>query len=161
MLVQSPDFHTVTSMGITRDADYPKSATDHAVDSAFKSICGSLRHVGLPLPKNLTQKASQAGKPDINVYIMPDCQSDGMLEDLCLASLGDAVEMACVEAYVQCLEERRGVAIARHKLPKTRLNSWIASQDAPDISLGLATQRRYFDFKHPVFDQLKGFVGSL
>ena len=162
-IIQMPDFHTVTSIGITRDADFPKSPADQAVDSAFKSICGTLRHanIALPVPTALMQKATRLDKPDITIFIMPDCENDGMLEDLCLESLADEIEMGCVDNYVKCLEKIRGNPIAEHKLPKARLNTWIASQDAPDLSLGIATQRRYINFRHPAFDQLKKFVLSL
>jgi len=162
-IVQTPDFHTVTSIGITRDADFPKSSADIAVDSAFKSICGTLRHpnINLPVPTRLMEKKSLIDKPNITIFIMPDCQSDGMLEDLCLTSLVDQVEMACVDNYVQCLEDHRGRSILSHKLPKARLHTWIASQDAPGLSLGIATKRRYIDFNHPAFNKLKNFINSL
>jgi len=162
-IMQMPDFHTVTSIGITRDADFPKSSADHAVNSAFKSICGTLRHahIGLPVPTRPMEKATRPGKPDVTIFIMPDCENDGMLEDLCLESLIDKIEMGCVDDYVQSLQERRGYPTPIHKLPKARFNSWIASQDGPDLSLGIATQRRYLNFKHPAFDTLKEFVKFL
>src|SRR5262245_4988908 len=70
-----PGRPNVVALGITRDAD-------SAVATVFQSICTLLGNTGLAAPPAPGQIA--AGPPRIGVFILPDNQREGMLEDLCL-----------------------------------------------------------------------------
>jgi hypothetical protein len=85
-LVADPDFATVRTLAVVRDAD--ETAPGVSMPSAaqsFQSVCGSLRHVNLPYPAAHGQFAN--GPPRVGVFIVPNGVDDGMLETLCLHSV--------------------------------------------------------------------------
>src|SRR5437868_2714767 len=75
LLVATPGFPNVTSVGIIRDAE-----TD--ARGSFDSVCSGLRAAGLSIPLGMLVTAT--GIPNTSVLILPDCASPGMLENLCL-----------------------------------------------------------------------------
>ncbi len=102
-LVNDVGFPTVQSLAIVRDADLTTpGATIASAAQAFQSVCGSLRHVGLPCPAAHGQFA--AGPPRVGIFIVPNAVDDGMLETLCLLSVATLPEYPCVDGYFQCLQ---------------------------------------------------------
>lgn len=70
-----PNFNQLTSVGITRDAD------ENAVQT-FQSITDGLRKAKFPIPMKIGEFIGN--RPRIGVFVLPDGQNGGMLEDLCL-----------------------------------------------------------------------------
>lgn len=74
----------VRSLGIIRDAE------DKPASVAFESVCGSLGVANLPIPSQpgiMYGELFRAG-----VFILPNCVDRGMLEDVCLESVGNEAE---------------------------------------------------------------------
>src|SRR4030043_116708 len=71
-------YHSVTSIGIVRDAELNAPL-------AFGAICHGLKQGGIGVPRQ--PKTLNRGKPRIAVFILPDCVNPGMLETLCLRAI--------------------------------------------------------------------------
>jgi hypothetical protein len=149
-LVLRPGFGGLVSLGVTRDAD------DNA-QGGFDSISDSLRRVGLVTPT--AHAVIEKGQPQVGIFILPDGQNQGMLEDLCLASLANHPSMQCLDDYFKCIE--RQVGRLPNNLSKARIHAWLSSQERPDLPLGLAAEKGYIDWKNTAFDSIKRFLSTL
>ena len=149
-LRRTPGFRDVTALGFVRDAEA-------SAESAFQSVCGLVRDVALSVPP--APMAVADGNPRVSVYILPDCREPGMLETLCLRSLGDDPVLRCVDEYLACVVNA-GAHPPRHPA-KARLHAFLASREKPDLLLGEAAQAGYFPWHSPAFDPLKRFLLAL
>lgn len=145
-------FNNVIIMGIVRDAD------NNALN-CMRSIQGALKHNDLPIPDTALRIARLEDKPAITVMIMPDCESPGMLEDLCFQSAIDDPASHCVRQYFECLE-KNGVEFPRN-LPKSKMQVFLASRKKTVSGLGDAAKKGIFNWDDPVFDQVKQFLKQL
>ncbi|MDE2816845.1 MAG: hypothetical protein OXM03_11085 [Chloroflexota bacterium] len=145
-----PEYPTLESIGVTRDAD--KSSF-----RAFQSVCSLLESAGLGAPDApmvLTQ-----GKPRVAVYVLPDCSSPGSLESLCLTAVACDPAMQCVEQYVQCLEE---TARMPHCISdKARAHAFLASRPKPELRVGEAAEAGHWNLDSQVYESLKSFLLAL
>jgi hypothetical protein len=143
-------FSQVIALGIIRDADEDANA-------AFQSVCSALQHAGLPIPTKPMTPAP--GHPRVLVMILPDNQSPGALEDVCLKAIAGTPAMRCVDEFFCCLQ--------RHHLPppknlsKAKVLAYLTSLPEPDKRLGESAQAGYWDWDHPAFSDLKDFLRSL
>ena len=166
--VRSPNFRSYSSIGIVRDAD------DDA-RSAFDSVIGSLRRANLPTPSAPNSSATQRNLR-IAVLIIPPSERRGELEDMCLHSIEDTAEYACVDAYISCLETI-GRPISDNRLAKAKVHTYLAAgpeprffAGAPDESsgrrnpglrVGEAAEARVWNWTSPAFAQVADFLRSL
>jgi hypothetical protein len=145
-----PDFPQVVSLGILRDADGDAGG-------AFQKVCTALRNANLAYPVAHSQGAGAS--PRVSVFILPDGQNDGMLEDLCLAAVQADPATPCVEEFFTCVQRQSG---RQPRIPaKARVQAWLASHLESDLRMGLAAQRGYWPFDAPTFSPLITFVRSL
>jgi hypothetical protein len=149
-LARRPGYERLVALGVTRDADDDCSTT-------FDRVRGSLSSNGFPFPAvpgHITQ-----GLLRIGVFILPDNQRAGMLEDLCLDSVAGDPAFACLDEFFQCVLN----AAQRQPghTPKARVHAWLATQPEPDKRLGEAARSGYWPWDNPAFDQLKHFLHSL
>ena len=97
--------------------------------------------------------------PQVGVFILPDNQRSGMLEDLCLGSVASDLALPCVDEFFDC------VAKATNRQPgnlaKARIQAWLASHPEPDNRLGLAAQKGYWPWAAPAFAPLIAFLRTL
>jgi hypothetical protein len=150
----------VVSLGVTRDADYTDDPADDtaAAQRAFQSVSGALTYASLPVP--LAPMVKAAGDPEVSVFILPDNQRPGMLEDLCVAST-TAPDLDCITEYFDCVELRTGRVRGRRNVAKSRVHAWLATQTEPDKQLGQAALAGYWDWNNPAFDLIKQFLQQL
>ena len=148
-LVLRPGFGDLNSLGVTRDAD-------NNAQSGFDSVRDALRRIGLAAPS--THVAIEQGKPQVGIFILPDGQSLGMLEDLCLASLASHPSMQCLDDYFNCIQRQTGRL--PNNLSKARIHAWLSSQERPDLPLGLAAEKGYIDWSNAAFDPIKKFLST-
>ena len=94
-----------SAIGVMRDAD-------DSPDSALQSVTSALRVAGLATPDS--HGAFAPGPPSVGVFILPDGESQGAIEDLCWASVEDTSAARCSADYLECL---RGAAALRSKMP--------------------------------------------
>lgn len=80
------------------------------------------------------------------VWLMPDNERDGMLEDFLLALIpGSDMLRGHARQVVATLPETRFVQNHR---AKAEVHTWLAWQEEPGTPLGLALTRRYLDADH-------------
>ncbi len=151
-ITKLPGFFKVIIMGIVRDAD--KNASD-----CLRSIQGALRKNDLPAPDTPLSIARMEDKPAITVMIMPDCESPGMLEDLCFRAIIDDPASDCVNQFFDCLE--KNAMESPLNLPKSKLQAFLASRKKTVSGLGDAAKKGIFNWNNPVFDRVKDFLKQL
>ena len=141
----------VASIGIVRDAER------RPAQSALQSVQGSLRRVGLPVPQRLNQPSE--GYPTVNVFVLPDNQSAGMLETLLCRTFADTPLDKCIDQFFDCVAADTGAPI--HRPEKARAHAYIAVQRDPLVSVWVAAQRGYWNLDHPAFNQIRAFLRTL
>ena len=151
LLVRLPDFHdTVSSIGIVRDAEL-------SAPSAFQSVQGSLANAGLSVPDKPREPTNSP--PSVNVLILPDDDSPGMLETLLCRTFENTQMDSCIDDFFDCIRDATNEDLYRPD--KARAHAYIATQRDPHVSVGVATQRSYWDLDHTVFDGVRSFLRSL
>lgn len=144
----------VSAIGVVRDCDNNRKGT-------FDSVCGALKAAKLPVP---TSSMTLIAENDLRVgiMIMPPTQlgTDHMLEDLCLASVGEDRAVGCLENYFACLSQQ-GITHKSNAIAKARLHAFLASRQEPDLRLGEAAQKGYWNFEHPAFTDVRTFLTQL
>ncbi len=141
---------TVTSLGIVRDAESDPRA-------AFNSVRSALRNAGLPTPAR--PGAAAEGSPRVNVLILPDANSPGMLETLCLQAVVADPVLPCVDSFFACMEEKTGSLPIN--MEKARAHAFLASRPKPDLLIGQAANAGYWPWGDPAFDHVKRFLLDL
>ena len=149
-IAQDPDFHLINSIGTVRDADLN-------ANGAFQSVQSALRRANLPVPARMLQPTT--GNPSTSVFIMPDNNSYGALEKLCISALADEPAMSCVDEFLQCINDRAGSR--PRDGDKARIHAFLASREDPELRLGEAAQRGYIPWDHPAFSDLAQFLKEL
>ncbi len=154
LLTKIDGFRNVEVIGFIRDAE------DQLADSAFNSVCETLRKNNLPVPASINVLTD--GKPGTGIFVMPDNQSMGTLESLCLQALEGQKIKDCINDYLSCFyPDMNQSEKDKFNEPKSRVLSYLASR-APIInSLGLGAQNGYWDFSHGCFSEIKKFLRAL
>jgi len=154
-------FLDVTSMGIVQDAERdPASAFDAvrgALESARSRHSSEPRWERLSVPAEPILKAGEA--PTISVFLLPDANTAGMLEDLCLRSVQEDAALPCVETYFTCLGDRQVRLPAN--AAKAHLHAFLASRPKPDLLVGQAAEAGYFPWDSPAFQPVQQFLRAL
>jgi hypothetical protein len=144
----------VTGLGIIRDAE------ELPAESGFRSVCDSLKQVGLPQPAKAA--AIAAGPPRTGVFILPDCQMPGMLETLCWQLLRSDARLAaglnCVESFLECLRQAH---ISPRNEAKAKVWAFLSGKGEFDPQVGRAAQSGIWDWQSPVLQPLGVFLRSL
>src|SRR5207237_749829 len=159
-LASRTGFDQVVSLVVTRDADHADDTDDSAliIQRAFQSVTGALAHANLAIPTAPLVKAM--GNPEVSVFILPDNQHAGMLEDVCLAAVS-ATEADCITTYFDCIERETSRAQLHRNISKSRIHAWLVTQNEPDKRLGEAALASYLNWDHQAFDLLKQFLHQL
>ncbi len=129
--------------GVVLDAD-----TD--LDARWHSIRDSLRELGhqdVPLsPHKGGTIIETAGLPKVGIWLMPDNQLEGMLEDFiaCLVPPGDTLW-----PYAQkCVSDAPDKPFGSH-VSKANIHTWLALQEEPGTPMGSAIKFRYLRAEAP------------
>ena len=138
------------AVGIMRDAD-------NSPQSAFQSVRNSLGSVSLPTPDS--HGVFLQGAPSVGIFILPNGDSTGSVENLCWAAVEDTTVARCATAYLQCLQDSE--ALLSRNNSKTLIHAYLSAQDDPCARAGEGALKGYWPFDHPAFDPLKEFVSTL
>lgn len=146
-------FSNITHFGIIRDKD------DKSQNDAFKSVANTLRKkTNL---QNIPTKHGQfaTGKPRIGIFIMPGDSIEGnMLEDLCLKTVEKHEAMSCVNEFISCVSTLK---TKPRNMSKAKTHAFLAVQQELANSIGLASEKGYWDFSSPVINELRQFLNNL
>ena len=132
-------FDQLVALGIVRDAEGDGAA-------ALQSVRDALGATNFAVPTRGLERVG--ANPAVVVLINPHDEPNGRFEDVCIRSVADTEIMKCA-AYVTCLKGLAQGKPAREW--KTRVHAYIAAQDHPEVSLGVAGKYGYFPLDHAAF----------
>ena len=141
---------SVGSVGIVRDAET-------SAEPAFRSVQGALRNAGMNVPNAPGVKID--GSPSVSVFILPDNESGGMLETLLCRTFEDTPMNGCIDGFFDCVSGETGERL--HRPEKSRAHAYIATTPEPQVSVGVAAQRGYWNLDHAAFGGVRRFLQSL
>ena len=136
------------ALGIVVDAD-------QSVQDRWAAICHRLRDAGYvalrsqPDPDGFI--VDSPGRPRVGVWLMPDNQLRGMLEDFVsvLIPAGDPL----AQRAENCLQEIEREDLCRYPLvhhPKALIHTWLAWQELPGRPMGQAITAHVLDHDKPL-----------
>lgn len=156
LIVKSPYFDEVTTIGFIRDAE------KNPAESSYNSTCTSIKKYlsNFPIPeigKTKTENGLTCG-----IFIMPDNKTAGMLENLCLESVRTNPLYGNAEDYVMQAEllltesEQK-----KYNKPKALIQTYLAGQSEIVNTLANAAKKGLWDFSNPVFNDFITFIKKL
>jgi copper chaperone CopZ len=137
-------FDRLIALGIVRDAEGNGRA-------ALQSVRDALQANGFSVPDRGLERAGVG--PAVVILINPHEEPNGRFEDVCARSVRGTATMNCVEKYIACLKTLPGGMPVREW--KTRVHSFIAAQEHPEVSLGVAATHGYFPFDSEAFSTVR------
>jgi hypothetical protein len=151
-LTKISGFSNITHFGIIRDKD------DKSQNDAFESVANTLRRkTNL---QNIPTKHGKfdTGKPRIGIFIIPGDSIEGnILEDLCLKTVEKHEAMSCVNEFISCVSKLK---TKPKNMSKAKTHAFLAAQQEFANSIGLASEKGYWDFSSPVIDELRQFLDN-
>ncbi|EMC4306856.1 hypothetical protein VEL94_003705, partial [Cronobacter sakazakii] len=146
----------VSSFAVTRDADMNHGA-------AIESINSTLRRL-FSFCKVDHNEFKETDALKIGVFVFPGKNKSGELEDLVLDAIKGNQVCALVDDYLNGLEnttkpknESSDFTFPR-KPSKAKIQIYFSSMKESDTRLGISAQRKYIDFNHDCFDEIKRFI---
>ncbi|MCF5762276.1 hypothetical protein K3H45_20635 [Aeromonas veronii] len=152
-IINDRNFDDVTSIAIIRDAD-------SSVKAALQSIKAILEKNGLSAPDSHSA-IKAANNRKVGLFIMPGNREQGMLENLVLDSVSDSPVKIQADQYIQNLKDTLPPEVFPQNEHKARLHAYLSGMKKFVPSLGLATQKGYFDLDSEHFNELKQFLNDL
>jgi hypothetical protein len=153
-IANEDNFSETEMIGFIRDAELLPAK------SAFDSICSILDSLDIPYP--VVPGDISTCIPNIGIFIMPDNQKRGMLEDLCLCSVSDYPSAGCIDTFVSCYEKQMTKEEkAKYNPSKAKALSYLATRAPIQNCLGLAALNNFWDFHHRCFNKIKDFLHTL
>ena len=156
----------VRRLGIIRDAE--ADAASKAFESVVSAIEGFNEEnpsFALPVPDRIAALTSvQEKRPQVGVFVLPDCTRPGMLETLCLEAIEEMERSArakllpCVNEFFDCLS-KQGQEPAN--TAKARFAGYALAADVIDPQLGRAAQKGAIPWQALAFEPLNAFVRSI
>jgi hypothetical protein len=144
-------FSALTHLGLVRDAD-------NNAQSAFDSLANSVKKVGLmPPTKGDTFRMDKTGV-SVGIFIMPKKFEEGMLEDLCLASVQESEVMPCINRLVECLKETLPKEQQPKNFSKMKAHAFLAAMPEMVNTIGLGARKGYWDFNAACMKDIKDFL---
>lgn len=153
-LITNEGFNQVLTIGLVRDAEANKA------EAAFQSLCDNLQKHHLPVPSTIN--TLNLGLPTVGIFIMPDNQELGMLENLCLQTIAGQNLEQCLDDYLLCVSTNMASSErAKFNEPKAKVQAYLAARAPIVNSLGLGAKTGYWNFSHPCFEEIKTFLHRL
>lgn len=130
----------IETIGIVIDADTE-------LNNRWKSLTHLLSTQGYELPATLPSEGlvlSTVNKVNVGVWIMPNNNSNGMLEDfISFLVPKDDTLLPIVRTTLQNIEDRKLNKYSINHKSKAVIHSWLAYQEDPGTPMGLAITKRY------------------
>jgi hypothetical protein len=126
-------------IGIVLDADIPENKPD--IMARWQQLMNKLQKYGYALPTQPDKEGTihpQVNKyPRIGIWLMPDNQQTGMLEDF-LKQLALPDTLATAQSCVKCARRRQVTHFKEVHLSKAEIHTYLAWQDEPGKPFGTA-----------------------
>ena len=152
-----PDFDSVTSLGIVRDAEKSALSAFQSVQDSIRNVNNNVENANLPVPTKARER--QSGNPDVSVLILPDEGSPGMLETLlCRTFEGSEVDR-CIDDFFACAEASPNTSIKNPD--KARAFAYLTTKPNPHHSVGVAAQQSVWNLDDDAFEGVRDFLKTL
>jgi hypothetical protein len=149
-LIRSIPVHVKTdvkTIGIVIDADFNIDNQRNR----WEAIKNKLTNIGYNVPDELHPEGTIIKNdelPVIGIWVMPDNNSDGMLEDFVTFLVPEDDElMPFVDETLIDLEEKGLNKYKGIHRAKARIHTWLAWQESPGTPMGLAITKKYLDIE--------------
>jgi hypothetical protein len=150
LLRRERDFENVTSLGIIRDAEADRTATEQAVQDALRSN-------GFAVPTD--QLRLSGGLPNTGYLIVPHDEASGCLEHACLKASTRAAQLPCVNTFYDCVRQHQSHAMNPNEQAKLKVHAHIAGSGLnPALTLGESSEANLWDFGNPSLEVLLRFI---
>lgn len=153
----------VLRLGIIRDAETGDAQQAfQSVIHAIKGFNESNPAFALPVPERLATLTPPApGRPQVGVFILPDCARSGMLETLVMDAV-EETEQTATTKLLPCVNELFGCLERQNRRPsnptKARLAGYLLAADVIDPQVGRAAQQNAIPWQTKAFEPLMQFV---
>lgn len=133
-------------IGVVVDADTDLDGRWKALDHRLVNA-GYGRLPAAPSPEGTIIR--EEDRPVVGIWLMPDNQLPGMLEDFIsfLVPQGDQLWVRAADCLKGVPDEHR--RFSQNHLAKAHIHTWLAWQEEPGTPLGLAITKRYLDAEAP------------
>lgn len=136
-LISQPDAPKI--IGVVLDADYEPGRR-------WESIKSKLSHYPYSFPEKLdtngTILITNSSLPKLGIWLMPNNQVSGMLEDFCLEMIDHEVYEFVKESVIHAQNQKGICTFKPTHLSKAIVHTYLAWQDEPGFPLGHAITRQ-------------------
>lgn len=140
----------VHTIAVVRDAE-------HDAMAAFASVRQALIDAHLPAPHAPGEIAEDGRR--VGVFIMPDNETPGMIETLCMRSVASDPAFPCIEEFFECVARQTGAPPSN--MHKARAQAFLATRHDIDYHVGRAADAGVWNFEHESFGSLENFLRRL
>ncbi len=144
-------------LGIVLDADNP----DHL--DRWNQIADQLREENYDVPAWPDEDGtiiSHDNLPTIGIWLFPNNQTDGMLEDF-LKEISCSQAIQCATECVQKADEQGHTNFRPNHYPKAIVRTLLSWQDKPSMFFGKAIENGVFDANHELAEKFVKFLRKL
>jgi hypothetical protein len=138
----------IQKLGVLVDADYTNRNGGFAI--RWKQLTAPLQREDYILPEKPPTEAYQGsvfqhryGQPPVGLWVMPNHQGDGMLEDFIQQAVASGTQQTLLAKATDCVDqlpkELRRFSDFHHS--KATLHTWLAWQNPPGLSLAVLPKK--------------------
>ena len=130
------------AVGFVLDADY-------SLQDRWQAMLSRLREVGVDAPQDMPPEGFVGESPTyrarVGVWLMPDNQQEGALEDFLMTLVEEADKlMPHAQSSTTQAKKSHGADFRDVNEKKAVLHAWLAWQEEPGLPYGTAIRARYF-----------------
>lgn len=144
-------------IGVVLDADNP------GIQGKWQALRNKLEPEGYTVPDQPNANGTILhcqDKPVIGIWLMPDNNLDGMLEDFCK----QLAQPGALEFAETCVTQARAggfSSFTNTHYAKAAIHTYLAWQDEPGMPMGMALTARALDPEQPIALRFNDFLRSL
>ncbi|NDV81056.1 DUF3226 domain-containing protein [Bacteroides sp. 51] len=132
----------INTMGIIVDADAD-------INKRWNTISGILANIGYQIPDIIPTEGvilNESKKVKIGVWLMPDNNLNGMLEDFIKYLIPEEDQLLpIVNSTLTAIEAQKLNRYAPIHRPKALIHTWLAWQEDPGTPMGLSITKKYLN----------------
>jgi hypothetical protein len=155
---------TLEHLGIVADADYTTPKGVGGFNNRWQQLTQPLKEMGYEITAPPSQKSvgniftHDDGLPPVGLWIMPDHQNDGMLEDLIKQSVYGQEQLSLLQMATRCLNQLPVTLFKPHHHTKASVYTWLAWQKRPGQALVSTINADLINRQSP---EMQAFIGWL
>lgn len=153
----------LSHLGIIADADHTSGG---GAAKRWTALTTPLRDAGYRVPLALPKTPALGslfqhndGLPPVGLWLMPDHQRDGMLEDLLLETISDAAPQPALLAHArQAVQGLPQTLFSPHQQTKALIYTWLAWQRRPGLGLSVAVDAQLLALQKQPIQGLRAWL---